>query len=56
MFNVLEGMNYKMTVLWVEGRVEVAARQGRRRKQLLYDLKAKRGYWKLRQEAQYRTL
>ena len=44
-------MNYKLTVLWVEGNIEVVARRGRRRKQLLYELKAKRGCWKLRDEA-----
>jgi len=40
-------MNYKMTVLWVEGKIEVVERRGRRRKQLLHDLKTTRGYWKL---------
>jgi hypothetical protein len=30
----------------IEGRIEVTGRQGRRRKQLLDDLKEKRGYWK----------
>jgi hypothetical protein len=40
-----------MTVLWLEGRIEVVARRGRKRKQLLNDLKATRDYWKLREEA-----
>jgi hypothetical protein len=30
----------------IEGRVEVAGRRGRKRKQLLDDLKETRGYWK----------
>jgi hypothetical protein len=32
------------------GKIEVKGRQGRRRKQLLGDLKEKRGYWKLKEE------
>jgi len=40
----------------IEGRVEVTARRGRRRKQLLDDLKEKRGYWKLKDEALDRTV
>jgi hypothetical protein len=40
----------------LEGRVEVAGRRGRRRKQLLDDLKGKRRYWKLKEEAVDRTL
>jgi hypothetical protein len=39
----------------IEGRVEVTGRLGRRRKQLLDDLKKKRGYWKLKEEALDRT-
>jgi hypothetical protein len=35
----------------LEGRIEVTGRQGRRRKQLLDDLKEKRQYWKLKEEA-----
>jgi len=35
----------------VEGRIEVTGRRGRRCKQLLDDLKEKRGYWKLKYEA-----
>jgi hypothetical protein len=31
-------------------------RQGRRRKQLLYDIKGTRGYWKFKEEAIDRTL
>jgi hypothetical protein len=34
----------------IEGRIEVTGRRGRRRKQLLDDLKEKRGYWKLKEE------
>jgi hypothetical protein len=34
----------------VEGGVEVTGRKGRRRKQLLDDLKETRGYWKLKEE------
>jgi hypothetical protein len=34
-----------------QGRIEVTARQGRRRKHLLDDLKERRGYWKLKEEA-----
>ena len=37
------------------GRVEVKGTQGRRSKQLLYDLDEKRGYWKLKEEALVRT-
>jgi hypothetical protein len=54
-FNVLEGINYNMTVLWVEGRIEVAARQGRRRKQLRYNLKQIE-YWELKGEVLVRTI
>jgi hypothetical protein len=40
-----------------DGRIEVKRRRGRRRhKQLLDDLKQKRGYWKLKEEAFERTL
>jgi hypothetical protein len=35
----------------LEGRIEVMRRRGRRRKQLLDDLKEKRRYWKLKEEA-----
>jgi len=34
----------------VEGRIKVMGRQGRRHKQLLDDLKEKRGYWKLKEK------
>jgi hypothetical protein len=34
----------------VQGRIEVTGRRGRRRKQLLVDLKEKRGCWKLKEE------
>ena len=40
----------------IEGRVEVRGRRGERSKQLLYDLKEKRGHWKMRQEALDRTV
>jgi hypothetical protein len=43
-------------MLEIEGNIEVTARRGRRRKQLLDDLKEKRGYWKLKEEAVDRTL
>jgi hypothetical protein len=35
----------------LEGRIEMTGRRGRRRKQLLDDLKGKRSYWKLKEEA-----
>jgi hypothetical protein len=35
----------------LEGRREMTGRRGTRRKQLLDDLKEKRGYWKLKEEA-----
>jgi hypothetical protein len=35
----------------IEGRIEVTGRRGRTRKQLRDDLKEKRGYWKLKEEA-----
>jgi hypothetical protein len=40
----------------LEGRIEMTGRRGRRRKQLLDDLKGKRRYWKLKEEALDRTL
>jgi hypothetical protein len=40
----------------LEGRIEMTGRRGRRRKQLLDDLKEKRRYWKLKVEALDRTL
>jgi hypothetical protein len=39
----------------LEGRIEMTGRRGRRRKQLLDDLKGKRRYWKLREEVLVRT-
>ena len=39
-----------------EGGVEVTGRRGRRRKQVLDDLKEKTGYWKLEEEALDRTV
>jgi hypothetical protein len=40
----------------LEGRLEMTGRRGRRRKQLLDDLKEKRRYWKLKEEAVDRSL
>jgi hypothetical protein len=40
----------------VNRRIEVTARRGRRRKQILDDLMEKRGYRKLKEEALDRTL
>jgi hypothetical protein len=40
----------------LEGRIEMTGRRGRRRKQLLDDLKKKRRYWKLKDDALDRTL
>jgi hypothetical protein len=40
----------------LEGRIEMTGRRGRRRKQLLDDLKEKRRYWKLEEETLDRTL
>ena len=40
----------------IEGRTEVTRRRGRRRKKLVDDLKQKRGYGKLHEEALDRTL
>jgi hypothetical protein len=40
----------------LEWRKEMTGRRGRRRKQLLYDLKEKRRYWILKEKAQDRTL
>ena len=34
----------------IKGKVEVKGRRGRRRKQLLDNLKETRGYWKLKEE------
>jgi hypothetical protein len=39
----------------IEGRIEVMGRGGRRRKQLLNDVKT-RGYWKLKEAALHRSL
>jgi len=39
-----------------EERIEVTGRRGRRRKELLENLKYKRGYWKLKDEALDRSL
>jgi hypothetical protein len=40
----------------IEGWIKVTGRRGRRRKQLLDDLKEKRGYWKLKKESLDLTL
>jgi len=40
----------------IEEKIEVTGRQGRRRKQLLDELKENRGYWKFEEEALDRTL
>jgi hypothetical protein len=40
----------------LEGRMEMTGRRGRRHKQLLDDLKGKRRYWKLKEEALDRTM
>jgi hypothetical protein len=40
----------------IEGKIKVTGRQGRRRKQLLDDLKEMRRYWKLQKEALDDTL
>jgi hypothetical protein len=40
----------------LEGRTEMTGRRGRRRRQLLDDLKEKRRYWKLKEKALDRTL
>jgi hypothetical protein len=40
----------------IEGRIRVMGRRGRRRKQLMLDLKEKVGHWKLKQEALDRTV
>jgi hypothetical protein len=39
----------------LEGRIKMTGRRGRRRKQILDDLKEKIGYWKLNEEALDRT-
>jgi hypothetical protein len=40
----------------IEGSIKVMGRRGRRCKQLLDDLKEKKGYWKLKEEALHPTL
>jgi hypothetical protein len=40
----------------IKGRIEVAGRRGRRRRELLYDLKERRGYSHLKEEALDRTM
>jgi hypothetical protein len=46
--------NYVLTHI-LEGRIEVTGRRGRRFKQLQDDLREMGGYWKLKEEALYRT-
>ena len=40
----------------IQGRIAVTGRRGRRRQQVLDDFKEKKGCWKLKEEALYRTL
>ena len=40
----------------IKGQIEVTRRRGRRRKKLLDDLKARRGYWQLKEEVLDRTI
>jgi hypothetical protein len=40
----------------IDGRIEMTGRRGRRRKQLLDDLKENIGFWKFKEEALYRTV
>jgi len=40
----------------IQGRIEVTGRQGRRRRNLLDDLKERRGYYYLKEEALDRTM
>jgi hypothetical protein len=57
--NIPEEVKVKFSLEQKEGRREMTERRGRRRKQLLDDLKEKRRYWKLKEEAldrhQWRT-
>ena len=39
-----------------EGKVEGTGRRERRHKQLQYEVKERRGYWKLKEEALHRTV
>jgi hypothetical protein len=47
--------NYLLKYI-IEGKIIGTTRRGRRRKQLLDDLKEAKRYWKLKKEAQDRTL
>jgi hypothetical protein len=40
----------------IEGRIDLKGRRGRKHRQLLDDLKEKRRYWKLKEEALDRIL
>ena len=45
-----------VTVGKIEGRIEVKGRRGRKHRQMLENVKERRGYWKLNAEALDRTL
>ena len=47
--HILRGNCQLKHVTGEEGRIEVTGRRGKRRKQLLDDLKETRGYWKLKE-------
>ena len=40
----------------IKGQIEVTRRRGRRRKKLLDDLKDRRGYWQMKEDALDRTV
>jgi hypothetical protein len=46
----------RVTEGMIQGRIEMTGRQGRRRRKLLHDLKEKRGYSHLKEEALDRTM
>jgi hypothetical protein len=48
MQNCMRVTGYKTTMSADRGRIEMTGRRGRRRKQLLDDLKKKKIYWKLK--------
>jgi hypothetical protein len=55
--NILRRNCLLKVIEWkLEGRIEMTGRWGRRHKQLLDDLKEKRRYWKLKEEALDHTL
>jgi hypothetical protein len=45
-----------MVIIKIQGRIEVTGRQGRRRTKLLDDIKERRGYSHLKEEAVDRTI